>query len=241
MATLYLIIDGYNLMHAAGLARRSYGQGDLERCRNQLHRLLKDLLGRDAIRRTSVVYDAFESTSDANRSQDHGGLHVLFAPKGTDADTEIERLLNQHSSPKQVLVVSSDHRLHKAARRRKAACVDSEDFLAGVQASAETNTRGPQRSPSDESLSPPTADKELQAWADELERIEEKSEPGSNDRQPPRAVENVPHKAAEKQLQSWADDFERGEDQSDPIADDGHFSEEYLKEIQRDVDDKTLP
>ena len=96
MATLYLIIDGYNLMHAAGIARRSYGHGDLERCRNQLNRLLLDLLGRDAISRASVVYDAFESTSDTNRSQDHGGLHVLYAPRGTDADTEIERLLNQH-------------------------------------------------------------------------------------------------------------------------------------------------
>ena len=27
-----LVIDGYNLMHAAGLARATYGPGDLERC-----------------------------------------------------------------------------------------------------------------------------------------------------------------------------------------------------------------
>jgi uncharacterized protein len=199
---LYLIIDGYNLMHAAGIARRSYGQGDLERCRNQLNRLLKDSLGRDAISRTSVVYDAFESISDVNRSQDHNGLHVLYAPKGTDADTEIERLLNQHSSPKQVLVVSSDHRLHRAARRRKASCVDSEDFLTGIQSSSTAdNPPAPQ--------SPPQ--------------------------------KNVLHDAAEEQLQSWADEFERHENESDPITEDSHFTDDYLKEIQRDIDDRKLP
>ena len=202
VAAHYLIIDGYNLMHAAGLARRSYGQGDLERCRNQLNRLLLDLLGRDAISRASVVYDAFESTSDTNRSQDHGGLHVLYAPKGTDADTEIERLLNQHSSPKQVLVVSSDHRLHKAARRRKAACVDSEDFLTGIQSSAETKMR-------------------------QL-------------RQPP-PEKNVSHQAGEEQLQSWADEFEQSEDQADSTSNDRSFPDEYVRDIQRELDNDKLP
>ena len=189
-------------MHAAGIARRSYGPGDLERCRNQLNRLLTDLLGRNSLSRTSVVYDAFESTSDANRSQDHAGLHVLFAPKGTDADTEIERLLNQHSSPKQVLVVSSDHRLHKAARRRKANCVDSEDFLAGIQSSADTDIRQPQR---------------------------------------PLPQENVSGTTAEEELQNWADEIEGQENQKDPTSKGRAFTDEYLKDIQRELDDEKLP
>ena len=193
-------------MHAAGIARRRYGPGDLERCRNQLNRLLTDLLGRAALSRTSVVYDAFDSTSDANRSQDHAGLHVLFAPKGTDADTEIERLLNQHSSPKQVLVVSSDHRLHKAARRRKSHCVDSEDFLAGIETSADTDARQPQ--------------------------------PRSQRRSP---QENVSHAAVEEQLQSWADEFKTNDDQADPTSEGRAFTDEYLKDIQRELDDKKLP
>ena len=202
VAAHYLIIDGYNLMHAADIARRSYGPGDLERCRNQLNRLLTDLLGRDALSRTSVVYDAFDSTSDANRSQDHAGLHVLFAPKGTDADTEIERLLSKHSSPKQVLVVSSDHRLHKAARRRRASCVDSEDFLASMQTSADTDTRQAQRRPPQEDVS--------------LEAPQEK-------------------------LQSWADEFESVEDQPNPTSEGRAFTDEYLKDIQRELDDEKLP
>ena len=128
----YLIIDGYNLMHAAGIARSSYRPGDLERCRNQLARHLLSLLSNSVVPRTTVVYDAFESVSDDDRHYNDSGLKITFAPKGTDADAEIELQLLQHSSPRQVLVVSSDHRLHKAAQRRKARCIDSDEFLAEI-------------------------------------------------------------------------------------------------------------
>ena len=128
----YLIIDGYNLMHAAGIARSSYGPGDLERCRNRLTAYLLNLLSSTVIPRTTVVYDAFESVSDDCRYFNVGGLTIIFAPKGTDADSEIELLLQQHSTPKQVVVVSGDHRLHRAAQRRKARCIDSEEFLLEV-------------------------------------------------------------------------------------------------------------
>ena len=69
-----------------------------------------------------------ESLSDEHRLQAFAQMTVVFAPKGTDADGEIERMLRQHSVPKRVVVVSSDHRLHKAASRRRARCVDSEEF-----------------------------------------------------------------------------------------------------------------
>ena len=39
-----LLIDGYNLLHAAGLARRRYGRDGLERSRNRLLDLLAGLL-----------------------------------------------------------------------------------------------------------------------------------------------------------------------------------------------------
>ncbi len=53
-----LIIDGYNLMHAAGLALRSYGPGELEACRQRLLQLLSDRLPLTQRRRTRVVFDA---------------------------------------------------------------------------------------------------------------------------------------------------------------------------------------
>ncbi len=174
MATPYLIIDGYNLMHAAGFARRSYAQGDLARCRRQLNQLLIADLDVTVLARATVVYDAFDSPSNSNRQHRHAGLAILFAPKGADADSEIERLLNQHSSPRQVLIVSSDHRLHKAAKRRKAKCIDSEDFLTALRAEAVpklvSRTRKSTKSPAPATESTPIDADSLQQWADQHEQ-----------------------------------------------------------------------
>ncbi len=142
---VFLIIDGYNLMHAAGLARRRYGPGDLERCRRQLLLRLVQHLSPEAAGNCTVVFDAFDAPSGAsteNRSADDsrfGKIQILFAAAGNDADSEIETLLNSHSAPRQVLVVSADHRLHKSARRRRARCVDSEDFWAELTTEGASN------------------------------------------------------------------------------------------------------
>jgi predicted RNA-binding protein with PIN domain len=136
MARVYLIIDGYNLMHAAGLGRRRYGPGDLERGRLRLLTLLCHRLEISTASDTTVIFDAPDRADVDGRAgvadtvnMQHGGLTVRYSSGGRDADAEIERLLSTHSSPSQVLVVSSDHRLHKAAGGRRAKCVDSEKFL----------------------------------------------------------------------------------------------------------------
>jgi predicted RNA-binding protein with PIN domain len=132
MARLFLIIDGYNLMHAAGLGRKSYGPGDLERSRKRLLSLVQSRLEKTIAADTVVIFDATPATAPAPGDAPPEAappLTVVFSSEGRDADTEIEMLLGRHSSPRQVLVVSSDHRLHKAARRRKARCIDSEEFL----------------------------------------------------------------------------------------------------------------
>ena len=174
MATPYLIIDGYNLMHAAGLARRTYAQGDLIRCRRQLNQLLVAHLDPGVLARATIVYDAFDSPSNDNRQQQQAGLAVQFAPKGADADSEIERLLNGHSAPRQVMVVSSDHRLHKAAKRRKACCVDSDDFLTALQAEAQPKSVSRRRKADPNTTSAtganPVDAASLQQWADQHDR-----------------------------------------------------------------------
>src|SRR5580693_6455746 len=57
----YLIIDGYNLMHACGLARKSYGPGQLRQCRVQLVRYLARHLTSPERERTTIVFDAREA------------------------------------------------------------------------------------------------------------------------------------------------------------------------------------
>ncbi len=128
-----LLIDGYNLMHAAGLARPTYGPGDLERCRQRLLVLLAGSLGEQQRRRTTVVFDAKDAVGERIREFAVRDMRVLFTDPGHEADELIESLLAVHSSPKRLLVVSSDHRLHKAARRRRAKVQDSDQFLDDLE------------------------------------------------------------------------------------------------------------
>jgi len=171
--TPYLIIDGYNLMHAAGIARRTYGPGDMERCRSRMNRELAAVLAVNVLNQATIVYDAFDSISNDHRLQQEFGLTVLFAPQGTDADGEIERLLLQHSVPKRVLVVSSDHRLHKAASRRRARCIDSDEFWESFDHQA-TGTKADEVPVVEAPATPPPVKPDivddLQQWANDLEK-----------------------------------------------------------------------
>lgn len=129
MSTPFLILDGYNLLHAAGLARLKYGPGDLGRQRTRLLAKIAEKLRPEEQARCTVVFDAREPPPDANPRQRHQQLTVLFAQDAGDADELIEELVRTHPSPRQLIVVSSDHRLHKAASKRGGKAVDSEAWL----------------------------------------------------------------------------------------------------------------
>ncbi len=127
MARQYLLIDGYNLLHAAGLARDRYGPGQFEKCRRRLLQELADRLSGEQRELTTVIFDAQDGPPDLPAVQQFARIGVVYAV-GTDADSMIEAMLASHASPRQVLVVSSDHRLQKAAAARRAKSIDSETF-----------------------------------------------------------------------------------------------------------------
>jgi predicted RNA-binding protein with PIN domain len=161
-----LLIDGYNLMYAAGFVRARYGPGDLERCRLRLLNLVAGHLDEAQRLRTTIIFDARDPPPDAARSSIYKEMHVEFAPSGKEADDVIEELIAVHSSPKQLLVVSSDHRLHKAARRRKARVRDSDKFLDACESAAQ---RASQReAPAEERPSAKLSPEEVAAWAAEF-------------------------------------------------------------------------
>jgi uncharacterized protein len=128
MAQRFRIIDGYNLMHSVGYARKRYGQSGLERSRNRLLRFLVNRLDLEERRRTTIVFDARTIPFEGVREQKLEEMTILFNEAGSDADTLIEELILEHSAPKQLEVVSGDRRLQKAIKRRKGIVVESEDF-----------------------------------------------------------------------------------------------------------------
>lgn len=127
-----ILIDGYNLLHASGILGRGSGPGGFERSRNALLDFLADSLDGRQLSGTTVVFDARMAPPGLPRTTKHRGIKVRFAPRGSDADEEIENLIADHSAPRRLTVVSSDHRLHRAARRRRAKAIDSDKWYAEV-------------------------------------------------------------------------------------------------------------
>jgi hypothetical protein len=124
-----LLIDGYNLLHAAGMAQREYKPGDLLRCRTRLLRFLLGKLSAAEIRGTTIVFDARDPPPDRPAQVVVSGLKVLFANPHGDADVLIQEWLSRQASPRRVTLVSSDRVLQRAARGCRAKFVDSDEFL----------------------------------------------------------------------------------------------------------------
>jgi len=133
VAAFQLIIDGYNLLHAAGLARKKYGQGQLEEAREKLLAALRKMLAVREQEQTIVVFDA--GRRDPSLSDDNlrsGKIRILFSTQHANADALIETLIEDHPTPRKLTVVSSDHRIQRSARLHQALFLDSESFLADL-------------------------------------------------------------------------------------------------------------
>jgi len=124
-----LLIDGYNLLHASGILGRGRGRGSLERSREALLNVLAESLPAREVSRTVVVFDAHDPPWGLSRQADHRGLTIYFASRHADADTMIEELIKAHSAPRKLVVVSSDHRIQRAAKRRRATAIDSDRWF----------------------------------------------------------------------------------------------------------------
>ena len=127
-----LIIDGYNLLHASGILARGVGPGVLERARGALLNFLAESLTAAEIERTIVVFDAAQAPKGLERIVNHRGILVRFASPEGEADEVIEQLIRECSAPRKLVVVSSDHRLHRAARRRRATPIDSDRWHSQI-------------------------------------------------------------------------------------------------------------
>lgn len=172
-----LLIDGYNLRHAAGAFGRGADAGTLERARTELLRLLARWLPPEQLQQTTIVFDAAGAPPGLPRTTKHRGITVRFAAGHADADALLEELIAADHAPKRLTVVSSDHRVQRAARRRRARAVDSDVWCAEVarQQSQEDKAPGKSAKPST-----PLSPGEVQHWMREFAHLLE--EDGKKDR-----------------------------------------------------------
>lgn len=157
-----VLIDGYNLLHASGVFGSVRGARGFEASRTRLLDHLLDLLGPESSR-TTVVFDAARAPDGLPSRFDHGGITVLFAREYPDADTLIEKLLEEHRTPTELTVVSSDRRLMAAARRRRCRAVESEAWLTEARAARRLRDR-----PTESKPNGPGSPEEVAAWMREF-------------------------------------------------------------------------
>jgi len=136
-----ILIDGYNLLFTAGFEGRNRSRGWLGQARQRLIKHLEANLKPDVIANTLVVFDvSADVMKDRDRELDqfagpntvkpsNSGIQVAFAFGFEEADDMLENLIRKHSSPKNLTVVSSDHRIRKCAMTRRAISIGSDEFL----------------------------------------------------------------------------------------------------------------
>jgi len=164
---MLLLIDGYNLLNASGVVVSRRGPATFERSRQALLDFLVDALDERLRRRTTVVFDAKGAPPGLPRVFAYGEMTIRFAPRHAEADALLEELIRADSAPRQLTVVSSDHRIQRAARRRGARPVDSDQWYAEAerQRHARTNTTAES---SDRPVEP-LPSRELEHWLREFQ------------------------------------------------------------------------
>ena len=138
-----LLVDGYNLIYAANIVGPGIGPRGLERARQALLDTLAAALPDAERTRTVIVFDAASAPPGLPRQLTHQGMLVRFAAGYESADELLEELIVADSAPKRLTVVSSDHRVQRAARKRRAKAIDSDVWFAELQ--RQRNVSGPLR------------------------------------------------------------------------------------------------
>lgn len=125
------LIDGYNLLHAMGLLCGKVGPHGLEKARLALLNRLCSALGENA-GDVMVVFDASRAPPGVAAEEEHQGIHVRYAVGG-EADDVIEDLIQHEATPRHLTVVSDDHRLRLAGRRRRCLVSGCLDYLEELE------------------------------------------------------------------------------------------------------------
>ncbi len=156
-----LIIDGYNLLYSSTIIPSSKGAGNLETARDALLNFLAKVIDAKERPRTVVVFDAANAPPGLPREMTFHEMHIRFAAGYDCADTLIEELVEAHNTPRQLTVVSSDHRIQRAAKRRRSTAIDS-DVWCSQMVSQNRNANPTAESKPQESLTP----EEIADWID---------------------------------------------------------------------------
>ena len=131
-APLFLI-DGYNLWWNTAEFGPDNDDGTLQGARDSLTNWLVTTLPPNLLNKTVLVFDAKNPPPNRGFLFVHSGLTVHFAVGYPDADTLMEEYILRHHAPRNLTVVTSDHRIQRAAKRKRATATDADHWARQIQ------------------------------------------------------------------------------------------------------------
>lgn len=129
MAVPKLLIDGYNVLFQSQLVGRGRGGNWLPAARQRLLQLLTSRLTQVELATTQLIYDAPQFGQAPPETILTSGMLVCYAVDHEEADDLLEKIVRTHPTPKLLSVVSSDQRIRRCARARRARSIDAQLFL----------------------------------------------------------------------------------------------------------------
>jgi predicted RNA-binding protein with PIN domain len=166
------LIDGYNLLHALGILKGRVGPFGLQKARLALLGLLHSTYREDSPAVT-VVFDAANAPPDTPEQDDYEGIRIRWARGGDSADDLIESLIRGSSAPKRLTVISDDHRIQQAARRRDCEVLPCAEYLDWL----ERHRRERRRPTTPEATKPDQiTEDESRYWLDQFADIDDRGE-----------------------------------------------------------------
>jgi predicted RNA-binding protein with PIN domain len=163
------LIDGYNLLYATGHLTARSGRRSLQSARKAM--LIQIVAGHGAeAGAVTVVFDARLAPPGSPSKDNHGGVRVLFS-RGQTADDLIEELIRDEPNPRLLTVVSDDHRIKQAARRRGCSVLGCLDYYEQLQQQKRPQPPGPPHEPP--SKPEQSSPEETQRWLDVFKDADE--------------------------------------------------------------------
>ncbi len=163
------LIDGYNLMFAAGVMGHRFGPDGLRKARTRFLNDLASKLGPVEAHLTTVVFDVRKAPEGRPAESTHKGIRTVFAVANPTADERIDELIRAHGDPKRLTVVSSDNQVRASARRRGATSVSSDEYLDRLDRANGRAGRRPRSRPAPRSRRA-SSEAEAAYWAESLRR-----------------------------------------------------------------------
>jgi predicted RNA-binding protein with PIN domain len=130
-----LLVDGYNLLFGQGWAQPNQRSHlALQRGRETL---VTQLAARTMPEQRSliwIVFDSLDAPAHLPVSMRLRDMEVFFSREWASADELLQQILVSHSTPKSVVVISSDHSVQRKAIARGATPFDHDQWIEAIEA-----------------------------------------------------------------------------------------------------------